>query len=179
MALMVAPGRAVRAVWFTVAGIALLCLPARRQRRRGRRAAVMGSLAVIAWLTGATPGWSQPGRSHNALMTLLNPLALWDVGLQLSSAATAGLMLVAPGMIGGFRRLLAGLHMEASRAGRSAHSSKADGHTRPPTSRHCHSSSSTLGDSASSACSPTCSSYRRSPPFMLAGSGGVVWAWPG
>jgi competence protein ComEC len=42
------------------------------------------------------------------IMTLLNPLTLWDVGFQLSSAATAGLILFSPGMTAFFDRLWPG-----------------------------------------------------------------------
>lgn len=111
MALMVRVVGGKRAVWFTVAGIACYALLVGGDAAV-MRAAVMGSLAVIATgLHRRSTGLVSLGAAC-ALMTLLNPLALWDVGLQLSSAATAGLMLVAPGMIAGFRRFLAGLHME-------------------------------------------------------------------
>jgi competence protein ComEC len=69
------------------------------------RAGLMGSLVVVA---------SSLHRSSTALvslafacwvMTLINPLTLWDVGFQLSSAATAGLVLFTPGMINLFAKL--------------------------------------------------------------------------
>ena len=105
MALMVRVVGGRRAVWFTVAGIACYALLVGGDAAV-MRAAVMGSLAVIATgLNRRSTGLVSLGAAC-ALMTLLNPLALWDVGLQLSSAATAGLMLVAPGMIAGFRELL-------------------------------------------------------------------------
>ncbi len=105
MALMVRVVGGKRAVWFTVAGIACYALLVGGDAAV-MRAAVMGSLAVIATgLNRRSTGLVSLGAAC-ALMTLLNPLALWDVGLQLSSAATAGLMLVAPGMIDGFRKLL-------------------------------------------------------------------------
>lgn len=111
MALMVRVVGGKRAVWFTVAGIACYALLVGGDAAV-MRAAVMGSLAVIATgLHRRSTGLVSLGAAC-ALMTLLNPLALWDVGLQLSSAATAGLMLVAPGMIAGFRHFLAGLHLE-------------------------------------------------------------------
>ncbi|MEZ4557723.1 MAG: ComEC/Rec2 family competence protein [Caldilineaceae bacterium] len=46
----------------------------------GRRSTALVSLALACWI-----------------MTLANPLTLWDVGFQLSSAATAGLILLAHG----------------------------------------------------------------------------------
>ncbi|HHW84633.1 MAG TPA: DUF4131 domain-containing protein [Chloroflexi bacterium] len=105
MALMVRVVGGKRAVWFTVAGIACYALLVGGDAAV-MRAAVMGCLAVIAsGLNRRSTGLVSLGVAC-ALMTLLNPLALWDVGLQLSSAATAGLMLVAPGMIAGFREFL-------------------------------------------------------------------------
>lgn len=105
MALLVRVVGGKRAVWFTVVGIACYALLVGGDAAV-MRAAVMGSLAVIAaGLNRRSTGLVSLGAAC-ALMTLLNPLALWDVGLQLSSAATAGLMLVAPGMIAGFRGLL-------------------------------------------------------------------------
>ncbi len=100
-----------RAVCFTVAGIAGYAVLVGGDAAV-MRAAVMGSLAVIA------TGLHRRSTSQVSLgaacawMTVTNPLALWDVGLQLSSAATAGLMLVAPGLVAALRRLLAWSHRE-------------------------------------------------------------------
>ena len=105
MALMVRVVGGKRAVWFTVAGIACYALLVGGDAAV-LRAAVMGSLAVIATGLNRRSAGLVSLCAACALMTLLNPLALWDVGLQLSSAATAGLMLVAPGMIAGFHKLL-------------------------------------------------------------------------
>ncbi len=55
----------------------------------GRRSTALVSLAVACWA-----------------MTLANPLALWDVGFQLSSAATAGLILFTPAITAAFSRIL-------------------------------------------------------------------------
>ncbi|MCB0047009.1 MAG: ComEC/Rec2 family competence protein [Caldilineaceae bacterium] len=72
------------------------------------RAALMGGLFVTALALN---------RSSTALvslaaacwaMTLVNPLTLWDVGFQLSSAATAGLILFSPAITAGFGRLVPG-----------------------------------------------------------------------
>ncbi len=57
----------------------------------GRRSTALVSLAVACWA-----------------MTLANPLALWDVGFQLSSAATAGLILFTPGISAAFSRVIPG-----------------------------------------------------------------------
>jgi competence protein ComEC len=116
MALMVRVVGGKRAVWFTVAGIACYALLVGGDAAV-MRAAAMGSLAVIATgLNRRSTGLVSLGVAC-ALMTLLNPLALWDVGLQLSSAATAGLMLVAPGMIAGFRDLLKRINPAAAGRG--------------------------------------------------------------
>ncbi|MFN8442701.1 MAG: DNA internalization-related competence protein ComEC/Rec2 [Caldilineaceae bacterium] len=69
------------------------------------RASLMGGLVVVA---------STLGRRSTALvslatacwvMTLVNPLTVWDVGFQLSSSATAGLILFTPSVEGFFARL--------------------------------------------------------------------------
>ena len=60
------------------------------------RAAIMGSIYLVAsrWL--GRPNFAYASLFLAAfLMTLLNPLTLWDVGFQLSFAATLGLMLYA------------------------------------------------------------------------------------
>lgn len=58
-----------------------------------RRSTALVSLAVACWG-----------------MTLVNPLTLWDVGFQLSSAATAGLILFTPGITAIVDRLWPTLH---------------------------------------------------------------------
>lgn len=74
------------------------------------RAAVMGLVWVLAIWVG------RPGLALNSLifsgfvLTLLNPLILWDVGFQLSFVATLGLILLVPplerGIFGLLQRLL-------------------------------------------------------------------------
>jgi competence protein ComEC len=62
------------------------------------RAAIMGSLALFARQAGrATHGLTTLAFS-GAIMTLANPGTLWDVGFQLSMAATLGLILYADPM---------------------------------------------------------------------------------
>ncbi|MCB0182810.1 MAG: ComEC/Rec2 family competence protein, partial [Caldilineaceae bacterium] len=56
-----------------------------------RRSTALVSLAFACWV-----------------MTIANPLTLWDVGFQLSSAATAGLILFSPGVVAFFGRWLPG-----------------------------------------------------------------------
>ncbi|MBX2998944.1 MAG: ComEC/Rec2 family competence protein [Caldilineaceae bacterium] len=96
-----------RALWPTLIGIALYALLVGGDAAVVR-ASFMGGLVVVA---------TTLRRQSTALislsfacwvMTLLNPLTLWDVGFQLSSAATAGLILFSPGMTAFFDRLWPG-----------------------------------------------------------------------
>ncbi len=72
------------------------------------RAAVMGSVTI----TAKTPalGRRQHGPTSLAVaalaMTAANPLILWDLGFQLSLAATAGLILFTEPLTAGFTRLI-------------------------------------------------------------------------
>jgi competence protein ComEC len=76
------------------------------------RAAIMGGMAILARQLGR--------RSHGltalffagALMTAANPWTLWDVGFQLSFAATLGLILYADPLQAGVERLLSRLGKE-------------------------------------------------------------------
>lgn len=86
-----------RALWSTLLGIGCYALLVGGDAAV-LRAAFMGSLFVIAvalerrstaLISLATACW---------VMTLINPLTLWDVGFQLSSAATAGLVIFTPGI---------------------------------------------------------------------------------
>lgn len=92
-----------RALWPTLAGIGLYALlvggdPA------VIRAALMGSLFVVATvLKRQSTALLSLGAACWA-MTLLNPLTLWDVGFELSSAATAGLILFSPGLTEALKR---------------------------------------------------------------------------
>lgn len=71
------------------------------------RAAILGGLALFA----AQIGRRQAGLNSLALaalvMAFLNPYVLWDVGFQLSFAATLGLVLYAEPLTAGFNRLAA------------------------------------------------------------------------
>jgi competence protein ComEC len=60
------------------------------------RASVMGGLFVTAAALNRRSTALVSLAAACMAMTLANPLALWDVGLQLSGAATAGLVLLAP-----------------------------------------------------------------------------------
>lgn len=57
------------------------------------RAAIMGSLGVIGQRLGRSGAGLNLLAAAALGMTLLNPLTLWDVGFQLSAAATLGLIL--------------------------------------------------------------------------------------
>ena len=96
-----------RAVYPTLVGIALYALLVGGDAAV-MRAALMGGLFVwavalnrrsTALVSLAAACWA---------MTLANPLTLWDVGFQLSSAATAGLILFSPAITEGFRRFVPG-----------------------------------------------------------------------
>ena len=61
------------------------------------RAAVMGGLFVTATALGRRSTALVSLAAACMAMTLINPLALWDVGLQLSAMATAGLVVLGTG----------------------------------------------------------------------------------
>ncbi|RLT36439.1 MAG: ComEC/Rec2 family competence protein [Chloroflexi bacterium] len=97
-----------RALWPTLAGIGLYALlvggdPA------VMRAALMGSLFVVATILNRRSTALLSLGAACWAMTLLNPLTLWDVGFQFSSAATAGLILFSPGLTAGLKRLWPGI----------------------------------------------------------------------
>ena len=97
-----------RALWPTLAGIGLYALlvggdPA------VMRAALMGSLFVVATVLNRQSTALLSLGAACWVMTLLNPLTLWDVGFELSSAATAGLILFSPGLTATLKRLWPGM----------------------------------------------------------------------
>ncbi len=70
------------------------------------RAAIMGIVWVIAIWVGR-PSYALHGLFASALvLTMINPLILWDVGFQLSFMATLGLILLAPPLERGIFGLL-------------------------------------------------------------------------
>jgi competence protein ComEC len=71
------------------------------------RAALMGGLFVYATAIGRRSTALVSLAAACWAMTLVNPLTLWDVGFQLSSAATAGLILFSPAITSAFDILLA------------------------------------------------------------------------
>ncbi len=83
------------------------------------RAALMGSLALLAQRLGRSAHGLGGLALAAWLMTLWNPLTLWDVGFQLSAGATLGLVLYADPLEAAFSRLAA-RWTSPSRAKRSA-----------------------------------------------------------
>ncbi|MBF8281244.1 MAG: comEC [Anaerolineales bacterium] len=71
------------------------------------RAAIMGSLALVAQRIGRRTLGLNTLSAAVIVMTLINPLTLWDVGFQLSAAATLGLVLYAEPFEAAFRNFAA------------------------------------------------------------------------
>jgi competence protein ComEC len=84
------------------------------------RAAIMGGLAILARQLGRRSHGLTALLFAGALMTAANPWTLWDVGFQLSFAATLGLILYADPLQEGVERLLSRLGKERARALASA-----------------------------------------------------------
>ncbi len=79
--------------WFVLLGIALYTVLVGADAAVVR-AAIMGALFVIASRLLGRPTFAPAGLFTAAIaMTLVNPFILWDVGFQLSFAATLGLMI--------------------------------------------------------------------------------------
>ena len=70
------------------------------------RAAIMGSISLLAIIAGRRTFALASLAAAALLMTLWNPLILWDVGFQLSFAATLGLVLLVGPMEEGLQRAL-------------------------------------------------------------------------
>ncbi len=71
------------------------------------RAAIMGVLAILAGQLGRRQNGLNTLAVTAAVMAVINPNTLWDVGFQLSFAATLGLILYAQPLQDWFTRLLA------------------------------------------------------------------------
>ncbi len=71
------------------------------------RAAIMGGLAILAGQLGRRQNGLNTLAVTAAVMAVINPNTLWDVGFQLSFAATLGLILYAQPLQDWFTRLLA------------------------------------------------------------------------
>ena len=92
------------ALWPTLGGLALYTLLVGADAAV-MRAALMGGLFVVATVLGRQGTALVSLAAACWLMTLWNPLMLWDVGFQLSSAATVGLILLGPALLEGFRSM--------------------------------------------------------------------------
>jgi competence protein ComEC len=84
-----------RAVWIAIGGIALYTVLVGADAAVVR-AAIMGGLYVIALRLGRQAEVRTSLVFSALLMTAVNPYTLWDVGFQLSFAATAGLIWLVP-----------------------------------------------------------------------------------
>ncbi len=89
------------AVWPTLVGLALYTLLVGGDAAV-LRAALMGGLYVVATVLGRQSTALVSLAAACWLMTLWNPLMLWDVGFQLSGAATLGLILIGPALTEGY-----------------------------------------------------------------------------
>lgn len=82
-----------RSAWFVILGITLYTILVGADAAVVR-AAIMGALFVIAARLMGRPTFAPAGLFTAAIiMTVINPFILWDIGFQLSFAATLGLML--------------------------------------------------------------------------------------
>ncbi len=70
------------------------------------RAAIMGGLSLLALIAGRRAYALASLALSALLMTVWNPLLLWDVGFELSFAATLGLVLLVPPLSAGLEALL-------------------------------------------------------------------------
>ncbi len=113
------------------------------------RAAVMGGLFVTAAALRRSSTAIVSLAAACLAMTLANPLALWDIGLQLSSMATAGLVLLAPALARWLRRFVAGRQVGCVRPARMLLPSRWLRRWR-----RCHSACTTRIDSALFPCLP-------------------------
>jgi competence protein ComEC len=86
-----------RAYWFTIAGITVYVLLVGADAAVVR-AGLMGGLFVTAIYLGRRSTAYVSLFASAFVLTLINPRALWDVGFQLSFAATLGLILFAPAL---------------------------------------------------------------------------------
>jgi competence protein ComEC len=102
-----------RAMPFAVAGIILYTILVGASAAVVR-AAIMGSLYVIAIHYGRQSDALNSLMAAAILMTALNPFTLWDLGFQLSFAATLGLVLYTPVIQGWFERGLRKLLSEGA-----------------------------------------------------------------
>ncbi len=95
-----------RAYWFTLGGVGLYVLLVGAEPAVAR-AALMAGLYLTALYLGRHATAYVSLCASGLLLTALNPFSLWDVGFQLSFAATLGLILFAPALDQFFERGLA------------------------------------------------------------------------
>lgn len=98
-----------QAVWFTLAGLGCYALLVGGDAAV-LRATFMGGLYVVATALQRRSTALVSLAAACWIMTLLTPQTLWDVGFQLSSAATAGLILFTPGITAYFSRVWPRFH---------------------------------------------------------------------
>jgi len=97
-----------RSLYFVLVGIALYTILVGAEASVVR-AAIMGGLCAIAVHYGRQSDALNSLVAAATLMTLHRPSTLWDLGFQLSFAATLGLVLFTPILSGWFERLLSRL----------------------------------------------------------------------
>ena len=113
------------ALWPTLGGLALYTFLVGGDAAV-MRAALMGGLFVVATVLGRQSTALVSLAAACWAMTLWNPLMLWDVGFQLSSAATVGLILIGPALTDSVTSLWHRLEKGLLRKGRAADGSQAD-----------------------------------------------------
>ncbi|MXY92344.1 MAG: DUF4131 domain-containing protein [Caldilineaceae bacterium SB0670_bin_27] len=113
------------ALWPTLGGLALYTVLVGGDAAV-MRAALMGGLFVVATVLGRQSTALVSLAAACWAMTLWNPLMLWDVGFQLSSAATVGLILIGPALTDSVTSLWRRLERGLLRKGRAADGSQAD-----------------------------------------------------
>jgi len=95
-----------RAVWVAIAGVTVYTIFVGASAAVVR-AAIMGVLYLVALHLGRETWAPVSLATAGFLMTLLNPYTLWDVGFQLSFAATVGLVLYTQPLEQAFEQALA------------------------------------------------------------------------
>ena len=113
------------ALWPTLGGLALYTFLVGGDAAV-MRAALMGGLFVVATVLGRQSTALVSLAAACWAMTLWNPLMLWDVGFQLSSAATVGLILIGPALTDSVTSLWHKLEKGLLRKGSDLDSSQAD-----------------------------------------------------
>ena len=113
------------ALWPTLGGLALYTFLVGGDAAV-MRAALMGGLFVAATVLGRQSAALVSLAAACWAMTLWNPLMLWDVGFQLSSAATVGLILIGPALTDSATSLWHRLEKGLLRKGRAPDGSQAD-----------------------------------------------------